>query len=150
LPFRCCRYCQQSFQPSKYRPDQSVCSLADCQRQRRTDHHRQKLKADSEYAEVVRDSQRKWREAHPEYQKQYRQSHPAAAEQNRQQQRRRDRKRRVETLVKNNLAFDLKRSAAEVWLVGPAARDLEKNNLVSCQFLIFQSVAGNAEARPSS
>jgi hypothetical protein len=124
--------------------------LADCQRQRRIDHHRHKLKADSEYAEVVRDSQRKWREAHPKYQKQYRQSHPAAAEQNRQQQRRRDRKRRVETLVKNNLAFDLKRSAAEVWLVGPAARDLEKNNLASCQFLIFQSVAGNDEARPSS
>lgn len=147
---RCCRYCQQSFQPSKYRPDQSVCSLADCQRQRRTDHHRQKLKADSEYAEVVRDSQRKWREAHPEYQKQYRQSHPASAEQNRQQQRRRDRKRQVAMLVKNNLAFDLKHSAAEVWLVGPATRDLEKNNLASCQFLIFQSVAGNAEARSGS
>jgi hypothetical protein len=124
--------------------------LADCQRQRRTDHHRQKLKADSEYAEVVRDSQRKWREAHPEYQKQYRQSHPASAEQNRQQQRRRDRKRQVAMLVKNNLAFDLKHSAAEVWLVGPATRDLEKNNLASCQFLIFQSVAGNAEARSGS
>ena len=147
---RCCRYCQQSFQPSKYRPDQSVCSSADCQRQRRTDHHRQKLKADSEYAQVVRDSQRKWRETHPEYQKQYRERHPESAEQNRHQQRRRDGKRRVQTLVKNNVAFDLKRSAAEVWLVGPAAMDLEKNNLVSCQFLIFQSVAGKPEARSSS
>ncbi len=53
-------------------------------------------------------------------------------------------------LVKNNVAFDLKRSAAEVWLVGPAVRDLEKNNLASCQFLIFQSVAGKPEARSSS
>jgi hypothetical protein len=150
LSSHCCRYCQQSFEPSKYRPDQSVCSAADCQRQRRADYHSQKLKADSEYMQVVRDSQRKWRETHPEYQKQYRQSHPASAEQNRQQQRQRDRKRRVQALVKNNLAFDLKHSAAELWLVGPAARDLEKNNLASCQLLIFQSVAGKAEARPSS
>jgi hypothetical protein len=39
-PPRCCRYCQQSFQPSKYRPDQSVCSQTDCQR-RRNEYHRQ-------------------------------------------------------------------------------------------------------------
>jgi hypothetical protein len=85
--------------------------------------------------QVVRDSRRKWRDAHPDYQKQYWQSHPKAAEQNRQRQRQRDRKRRVQSLVKNNSAFDLKRSVAEVWPVGPAAPDLEKNNLASCQFL---------------
>lgn len=146
MPSRCCQYCQQSFQPSKYRPDQSVCSAADCQRRRRSDYDRQKLSADGEYAQVARDSQRKWRDAHPDYQKQYWKSHPEAAEQNRQQQRQRDRKRRVQSLVKNNSAFDLKRSAAEVWLVGPAARDLEKNNLASCQFLIFQHVPEKAVA----
>lgn len=137
MPCRCCQYCQQSFQPSKYRPDQSVCSTVDCQRRRRADYHRQKLSADPEYAQVARDSQRKWRDAHPDYQKQYWQNHPEAAEQNRQRQRQRDRKRGVQSLVKNNSAFDLKRSAAEIWLVGPAALDLEKNNLASCQFLIF-------------
>lgn len=142
MPFRCCRYCQQSFQPSRYRPEQSVCSAADCQRLRRSDYHRQKLNADAEYAQVVRDSQRKWRDAHPSYQAQYREKHPEAAEQNRQKQRQRDRKRRVQNLVKNNLALDLKHCAAEVWLVGPAARDLDKNNLASSQFLIFQSVPG--------
>jgi hypothetical protein len=35
--------------------------------------------------------------------------------------------RSVPALVKNTLVFDLKRSAAEVWLVGPLARDLLKN-----------------------
>jgi len=56
----------------------------------------------------------------------------------------------VQSLVKNNSAFDLKRSAAEVWLVGPAALDLEKNNLASCQFFIFHSVAEEQAARTRS
>jgi hypothetical protein len=34
--------------------------------------------------------------------------------------------------------------------VGPAAGDLEKNNLASCQLLIFQSVAGKHETGTSS
>lgn len=146
----CCRYCQQSFEPSKYRPHQTVCSAGACQRERRTDYHRRKLSADAEYAQVVRDSQRKWREAHTDYQKQYRQKHPEADERNRQKQRQRDRKRRVQKLVKNNVALDLKHCAAEVWLVGPAAGDLDKNNLASSQFLIFQPVAEAPAARPGS
>jgi hypothetical protein len=43
-------------------------------------------------------------------------------------------------LEKNNLALDLKHSAAEVWLVGPRVKNLEKNNLASGQVFIFQSV----------
>jgi hypothetical protein len=115
-----------------------VCSQADCQRQRRADYHRAKIQSDAEYAEVVRDSQRKWRDAHPEYQQNYRQSHPESAEQNRERQRVRDRKRHLHDLEKNNLAFNLKRSHLEVWLVGPVAGYLEKNNLASSQLLIFQ------------
>ena len=138
---RPCRYCQQSLQPSRFRPDQAVCSQPDCQRQRRADYHRTKIKTDPEYAEVVRDSQRKWREAHPDYQQNYRQSHPQSAEQNRQRQESRDRKRRLHDLEKNNLALDLKRSGLEVWLVGSVAGDLEKNNLASSQLLIFQPLA---------
>ena len=105
MPSCCCRYCQQSFQPSKYRPDQSVCREPDCQRRRRADYHRQKMESDKEYAQVVGDSRRKWREAHPGYSRTYREKHPAVAERNRQQQRRRDQKRRIQNLAKNNLAF---------------------------------------------
>jgi hypothetical protein len=39
-------------------------------------------------------------------------------ENNRQRQRQRDQKRRLRHLVRNNLAFDLKRSSSEVWLLG--------------------------------
>ena len=149
-PPRCCRYCQQSFQPSTYRPDQSVCSQPDCQRRRRNDYHRHKIATDPEYAQVVRDSRKKWRTDHADYQKNYWQTHAAAAERNRQQQRQRDRKRRVENLVKNNSALDLKSSAAEVWLVGPGANDLVKNNLVSCQLFIFQPPARSPGASAGS
>jgi len=60
-----CPHCEQAFQPSSRRPDQVVCSQA----RRRNEYRRRKRQTDSEYAQVVRDSRRKWREAHPGYQK---------------------------------------------------------------------------------
>ncbi len=140
LPSRCCRYCQKLFQPSNYRPQQSVCSDPECQQHRRRDYHRLKIRTDSEYAQIVRDSQKKWRETHPEYSKQYRQQHAEVAERNRQQQRRRDRKHRIQNLAKNNLALDLKHEASEVWFVGPGVKDLAKNNLASAKVFIYQPV----------
>jgi len=145
-PSRCCPYCQQSFQPSPYRPQQTVCSQPECQRRRRADNRQQRIQTDPEYAQVVRDSRAKWRAAHPDYQKNYWHTHPEAAERNRQQQRQRDQKRRLGDLVKNHSALNLTRSAAEVWLVGPAAADLVKNNLASSQILILQQVASPAAA----
>jgi hypothetical protein len=150
LPRRCCRFCQQSFEPSKFRPDQNVCSHPDCQRRRRAEYHRRKIELDAEYAEGVRDSRRKWRETHPDYQKTYRQSHGAAVARNRQLQRRRDSQRRVRLLVKNNVALDLKHCAAEVWLVGPGAGDLVKNNVASCQMFIFQPVPSPVVSQAAS
>jgi hypothetical protein len=146
----CCRVCQQFFEPSKFKLEQSVCKRLECQRRRRAEYHQHRIATDPEYAEVVRDSRRKWRQAHPGYQKTYRQSHPAAVERNRQLQSRRDSQRRVQFLVKNNLALDLKRCTAEAWLVGPAVRDLVKNDLASCQIFIFQPVATTATAPPTS
>lgn len=127
-----------------------MCSRPECQTQRRRDYRRRKRRTDPEYAEVVRDSRRKWREAHPDYQKNYWQNHPEAAARNRQQQRQRDQKRRVGILVKNTLVVDLKRSAAEVWLVGPLARDLVKNTLVSSKLLILQFPPAATPPPPAS
>jgi hypothetical protein len=136
---RRCRFCQLAFQPSPHRPDQTVCSGTRCQARRRREYRRWKRQTDPVYAEVVRDSRRKWREAHPDYQKNYWQTHPDAAARNRQQQRQRDQKRRVGLLVKNTMVVDLKRSAAEVWLAGPLVEDLVKNTLVPSKLLILQS-----------
>jgi hypothetical protein len=147
---RRCRYCQRLFQPSRFHPQQAVCDQLSCQRQRRREYHQQKIRSDPLYAQVVRESDQKWHEAHPGYQKHYWKSHPQAAERNRQQQRRRDRHRRLRHLVKNNLALDLRHSPAEAWLVGPAADDLVKNNLARSQLLIFQLGGPPAASREGS
>lgn len=142
---RRCPYCQSSFLPSVYRPQQSVCGRPECQRQRRSDYHRKKLATDPEYRQIVRDSQKQWWDEHPDYQKQRRQQNPKLVESNRREQRQRDQRRRVEHLVRNNLALDLKQSASEVWLLGPKVRDLDRNNLASAQVLILPSLG-----RPSA
>jgi hypothetical protein len=105
IPNCLCPYCQHIFQPSPYRVQQRVCSQAECQRRRRADYHRQKIRTDPLYAQVVQDSRKQWRSEHADYQKTYWKTHPEAAERNRQRQRRRDRKDRVTSLVKNNVAF---------------------------------------------
>jgi hypothetical protein len=142
---RRCPYCHASFLPSVYRPQQAVCGQPACQRRRRTDYHRKKLATDPEYRQVVRDSQKQWWDEHPDYQKQRRQQNPKLVASNRERQRQRDQKRRVERLVRNNLALDLKQSAAEVWLLGPKVRELDRNNLASAQVLILPSLG-----RPSA
>lgn len=150
-----CPYCQQAFRPSPYRLQQRVCSQPECQRRRRADYHRQKIQTDPLYSQVVSDSRKQWQDEHAAYQKTYWQTHPEAAERNRTRQRHRDRQRRVTNLVKNNVALDLKHSAAEVWLVGPEAADLVKNNVAFSEVLVFQRVASALpescrEQRPGS
>jgi hypothetical protein len=138
---RRCPHCHSSFLPSAYRPQQVVCSRAECQRRRRADYHRQKLASDPVYRQVVRDSQRQWWNEHPDYQKHRRQQYPAVVETNRQRQQQRDQKRSLQRLVRNNVALDLKRSAVGVWLLGPQLGDLDRNNLASAQVLIFQPLS---------
>jgi hypothetical protein len=147
---RRCPHCQQLFLPSPFHSKQFVCSRSDCQRQRQRDYHRRKIETDSEYAQVVRDSRRKWRDAHPGYQKNYWQTHSDAAQRNRQCQRQRNQKRCLQNLVKNNLALDLKRVPTQVWLVGRAAHDLVKNNLASSNLLIFQLLESQPAAGGAS
>jgi hypothetical protein len=67
MPLPRCPFCQELFTPSRYRPDQTVCSDLICQRRRRSAYHRQKLKDDPLLRAQCRDSQQHWRERHPEY-----------------------------------------------------------------------------------
>ena len=65
---------------------------------------------------------------------------PRPPERNRQRQRQLDRQRRATSPVKNNVALDLKHSTAEVWLVGPDAADLVKNNVAFFEVVVIQWV----------
>jgi hypothetical protein len=129
------------FTPSIYHPDQQVCFSAECQRTRRREDHRKRYQTDPLYRLQCRESTQKWREAKPGYQRRYRQSHPEYANRNREGQRRRDRKRQVADLVKNNLAIAVNPPPTRVWLVGPGFEPLVKNNLAISEMIIFQEVA---------
>jgi hypothetical protein len=137
---RRCRFCEQSFVPSKYQPGQLVCGSSDCQRRRRAEYHRQKIAADPEYRQVCCDSSQKWRSCHPDYWRRYREQHPAAVERNRQRQHVRDQKRRLRDLANNNSVVDLKQSAAEVWLLGPGLQDLANNNSAPAQIWVLEAL----------
>jgi len=137
---RRCRYCEKTFQASKYQPQQTVCSEPACQKRRRTEYRRQKLKADEEYRQVCRDSSRKWRSRNPEYWKRYREKHPDTVAQNREHQQGRDGKQRLLDLANNTSALDLKRSAAAVWLLNGAAAGLANNNSVSGKIFVLEAL----------
>jgi hypothetical protein len=142
---RRCRFCQKTFRPSPYQQRQAVCSEPSCQRQRRSEYRQRKLAADAEYRQVCRDSSRKWRAAHPDYWKQYREKNPQSVDRNREQQKRRDHKRHLRHLANNTSAWDLKHSAAGVWLLGPGAEDLANNNAASAQVWIIETLGPRKE-----
>lgn len=144
---RHCLYCCKKFIPSPFHPHQKICSAPKCRKRRRAEYHRRKYHADAEYRLVCRESDQKWRDRNKGYQHHYRQQHPIYVEQNRRSQKRRDSRRRMRNLVKNNLAIDLKSVSADIWLVGPEMEDLVKNNLAISEVMILQTVTA-PEVRP--
>jgi hypothetical protein len=127
---RSCPYCKKAFAPSRYRPDQTVCSGQDCQRKRRAEYHRKKLLDDPIYRAQCRDSQKKWRDTHPGYTRNHRRA------QGHTSQGQVERLARLLEDVKNNVALDLKGCNAEVWLV--CGSDV-KNILASAHLILFKA-----------
>jgi hypothetical protein len=132
-----CTYCEQEFHPSRYHPDQRVCSSTECQRRRRADYHREKLATDPEYLEQCRDSQKKWREKNPGYMKQYRAKHQVGCHHDFERARLLNDLHQLADSVKNNLVFDLRAMDASIWLISDGVIQ-EKNNLASAKVIILQ------------
>ena len=135
-----CRYCGNEFRPSRYHPNQQVCSTAGCQLRRRTDYHRRKLTEDIAYREQCLDSQRKWRAKNPQYMKRYRVERQARSHLTGDKQRLATELHRLLALVENNLVFDLRSVEASIWLVGPNGLLGEKNNLASAKIIVLQGI----------
>jgi len=135
-----CPYCRKPFEPSPFHPKQTVCLSPGCQRRRRSDYHRSKIGTDAAYRQQCADSRKSWREDHPDYQRQYRETHQAYTEQNRVKQRRRNQRRKLALIVKNNLALDVKRLPGEVWVAGPGLDVIVKNNLAIPEVFILHAV----------
>lgn len=133
-----CPYCKEVFTPSRYHPEQVVCSDPACQCRRRADYHREKRRTDPSYREQCTDSQEKWRTEHSEYMREYRKSHSRPPRKSHApEQSRRDLSRLLDC-VKNNLALDLTSSPASIWLI--TADNRVKNIVATAKLIIIEGL----------
>jgi hypothetical protein len=95
-----CVACGQVFRPHPQVRNQSYCSSAPCQRERRRRWQRDKLQQDPDYRENQSRAQRAWLDRNPDYWRNYRDDHPEYAERNRRQQRERSAAMPVAALAK--------------------------------------------------
>ncbi|MBB5402623.1 hypothetical protein [Paraburkholderia youngii] len=84
---RKCMVCGQIFKLRAQCPHQRYCSNRDCQRERKAQWQKLKVKSDPDYRENQRRAQTRWSELHPDYWRRYRDMHQAYKERNREQQR---------------------------------------------------------------
>lgn len=91
---RQCVCCRARFTPSR-NSNQRYCVKPDCQKKRRCNYQKRKLKEDIDYRANQRTSERNWHKRHPDYWRHYRNNHPQQIIKNRDAQRERDKKRRA-------------------------------------------------------
>jgi superfamily II DNA helicase RecQ len=129
-----CLYCHRHFSPSPYHPTQAVCSSPKCQRQRRSDYHREKLRDDVAYRDQCRDSQKKWLAKNPNYMKKYVAKRPKRFSKT-EIARLLSELQRILRSEKNNVVFTLRPMPSRVWLVCPDKLRREKNILANAHVL---------------
>lgn len=104
-----CVACNQSFKPRPQTPNQSYCSKPSCQKKRKRQWQRNKLKTDPSYKENQSNSQQAWIGRNPDYWRNYRESHPDYVTHNRTMQQKRNAKTRVKKIanmdVSNPITF---------------------------------------------
>jgi hypothetical protein len=142
---RTCPYCGTQFKPSRSHPQQKVCSSDECQRRRRTEYHRKKVKKDALYSAVCKDCQETWKKQNPDYIKQYRARKRKAKGSSPTANARIVELRRLLTAVMNNLAkntsaIQVTHSAQGIWLIAPKKPPNEKNILTLTHVIVIQGV----------
>jgi len=89
-----CVYCGDLFDPSPKHKNQIACKKPQCQRAKKAEWQRHKMKADPVYNASQKISKKQWASANPGYWKRYRYKNPDKAERNRVLQAIRNRKAR--------------------------------------------------------
>ena len=90
-----CVYCGDLFEPSPRHKHQTACKRPACQRDKKADWQRHKMKSDPAYKASQQISQKQWAAANPGYWKKYRKKNPDKVERNRILQIVRNRKARA-------------------------------------------------------
>ena len=124
---RICKHCQSPFRPHPKVPGQTYCSMAQCQKARRSKWQKQKLHSDDGYRQNQADAQRSWARRRPECWKDYRKGHPEYVERNKAMQRSRNRRSRTGRY----------RAVDDAGMVAKMDGLTGKNNLSSGYYLLY-------------
>ena len=136
-----CVYCGDLFDASPRHKNQIACKKTECQRAKKADWQRHKMKIDPIYNANQKISQKEWVRANPGYWKKYRKKNPEKAERNRILQAIRNRKARSTDLdAKMDTSLIAKMDASKIddfqtlgqfWMVPLIAKmDALKVNIV--------------------
>ena len=90
-----CLGCGRLFTPSPKVKNQKYCSEAACQRKRKLIWQKNKLAEDPDYKRSQLESQKRWRDSHPNYWRDYREKNSDYVRRNMELQRERNRARRA-------------------------------------------------------
>lgn len=93
-PLRCAS-CRKKFKPNPRSKNQNYCGNAFCQKARKRQWQREKMRSDPDYKENQRQAAKTWREKNPDYSKSYRASNSDYVRRNREAQKRRNSKSRM-------------------------------------------------------
>lgn len=99
-----CTHCGRPFQPRPQVPNQTYCSSAECQRERRRRWQQQKRRDDPDYRDNDARADKAWAAGNPAYWKQYRDENPTYADRNRTLQQLRNQNLRA-PLIANEDVF---------------------------------------------
>ncbi len=89
-----CVYCGDLFEASPKHKNQTACKKPECQRAKKAEWQRHKMKTDPVYNASQKISQKQWARENPDYWKKYRSKHPEKVQRNRVLQAIRNRKAR--------------------------------------------------------
>lgn len=89
-----CVYCGDLFEASPKHKNQTACKKPECQRAKKAEWQRHKMKTDPVYNASQKISQKQWVRENPDYWKKYRSKHPEKVQRNRVLQAIRNRKAR--------------------------------------------------------
>ena len=131
--------CRRLFLPNPHISNHRYCNREDCQRVRKRQWQRQKMKNDPDYQDNQRNAQQYWKEHNRGYWRGYRDQHPQYVKRNRLLQRERDRRRRSRDLAKMDASREISLVKAGSYYLIPAKGNLAKMDTSSQRYFLIPS-----------
>lgn len=118
-----CQACGQTFTPRPQSPQQSYCSNAACQRERKRRWQRDRVQTDPDYQDNQAHAQQAWADRNPDYWREYRATHPQYVERNRQLQQARNAKLVAVQIAKMDASTQAKALQSGLYRIQPITPD---------------------------